>query len=686
MAEAGGGGARPAVASEPGRAEPRESDHSQAPDDPHRLAVNRPEPSASLCMVGGVAAPALRPLGIGEILDVSLKLSWRNLGTLVRIVVFVVAPAQLLIAIVDVSAIPNYRARRLAPRLDERRQATVQVNQVWTTLAAELVALVVGFVASEFATAACFRTIAESYLGSGSGWRSSLAFAARKFRSVLWIALLGFVLSARRQPLLLHPGDLPLRLVRGRAAGPDGEGQRGSKALGRSRALVRGRWWKTAITLFVGALLVLDPLERDLGTRRRAQPLGRRGRRRAVRDHRGRGTAAAIVTTPSPPPTTRSSTSTCASARRPSTCAARLADRRRALRGWLRATRAAPTRPPSRRSGRPRPAGSRRPAAGASFRPTGDGARHRRRPVLAASARLDVGRGVRSLALGAGLPSPASRAPPQPAPTRARAQVPRSPRVPSPTPPRSARCARIGRVDGERVDLAAALEASGPALCGAAAPPRRLGPPESARPAAARLGAPRRARSSASGASAGAPSRGRSTARSAGSAASCTASARGLRPRLPLPLRLRSPAGRAPSGSSSRGGRGVRRGYVALGLGRRRARTSHRRAAARPTAPADDPRRLERAGRRGRTAAASTSGRSACASAPGLLRLALAAVIPPRTSLTNGEIARRLGSGSFRGVAADFDEVVYGGRAASSEDAARARAGWERVLEETRPR
>src|SRR5262249_39640718 len=33
------------------------------------------------------------------------------------------------------------------------------------------------------------------------------------------------------------------------------EGQRGRKALGRSRSLVRGRWWKTALTLLVAGLL-----------------------------------------------------------------------------------------------------------------------------------------------------------------------------------------------------------------------------------------------------------------------------------------------------------------------------------------------------------------------------------------------------------------------------------------------
>ena len=70
----------------------------------------------------------------------------------------------------------------------------------------------------------------------------------------------------------------------------------------------------------------------------------------------------------------------------------------------------------------------------------------------------------------------------------------------------------------------------------------------------------------------------------------------------------------------------------------------------------------------------------------GLLRLAGSEAIPPRASLTNGEIARRLGSPSFGRLALDFDEVVYGPRAAAGEDVARARDAWPRVLEESRSR
>jgi hypothetical protein len=202
-----------------------------------------------------LAAPALRPLGIGEILDVSLKLAWRNLGTLTRIVLFVVTPAQIVIAIVDISAIPNYRPS--ATFFETSNQIAPRANEVWTRAAAALVAAGIGFLASQFATGACFRSIAESYLGHASGWRASLGFAARRFHSILWVAFLGGILTILAGVFCLIPGIYLLVAFAVALPVLMSEGRRGRGALGRSRALVHGRWWKTAITLFIAFLLVV---------------------------------------------------------------------------------------------------------------------------------------------------------------------------------------------------------------------------------------------------------------------------------------------------------------------------------------------------------------------------------------------------------------------------------------------
>ena len=69
-------------------------------DAPSRVSIVR-------AMSAQASAPQLRPLGIGEILDVGIKIYSRNWLTLFKIVVFVVLPAQILVNIVEISALPS---------------------------------------------------------------------------------------------------------------------------------------------------------------------------------------------------------------------------------------------------------------------------------------------------------------------------------------------------------------------------------------------------------------------------------------------------------------------------------------------------------------------------------------------------------------------------------------------------
>ena len=66
----------------------------------------------------------------------------------------------------------------------------------------------------------------------------------------------------------------------------------------------------------------------------------------------------------------------------------------------------------------------------------------------------------------------------------------------------------------------------------------------------------------------------------------------------------------------------------------------------------------------------------------GLLRLDGAGVIELRPGLTNAAASRAVRSRRFDTLAGDFDEVVYGGRAATTGDVDEARAEWPRLLEE----
>ncbi len=64
----------------------------------------------------------------------------------------------------------------------------------------------------------------------------------------------------------------------------------------------------------------------------------------------------------------------------------------------------------------------------------------------------------------------------------------------------------------------------------------------------------------------------------------------------------------------------------------------------------------------------------------GVLRLAARRVLDDPASATTGLLVRRLRSEPFARAALSFDEVVYGRRAPTADDARLAREGWEAVL------
>lgn len=66
----------------------------------------------------------------------------------------------------------------------------------------------------------------------------------------------------------------------------------------------------------------------------------------------------------------------------------------------------------------------------------------------------------------------------------------------------------------------------------------------------------------------------------------------------------------------------------------------------------------------------------------GLLDLDRRGLLDLRPAMPTGEIARTLRSPAFDGLARAFEEVAYGGRAATAEDVAAARDGWPRVRDE----
>ena len=199
----------------------------------------------------------LYPMGIGEILDAAIKLYRRNAWTLFRIVLVVVAPVTVLANLIQVSATPS----DLSPRFGfssfatPSNNANISPRDTVTLLVGALIAVMLTWIGSLVATGATFKALAEAFLGEQPDWKRSLAFAGRRLHSLLWVSLLGAILTVLGAVACLVPGiylavsftvAVPVLLS---------EGLTGGKALGRSRALIKGRWWRTLGLIVLGGLL-----------------------------------------------------------------------------------------------------------------------------------------------------------------------------------------------------------------------------------------------------------------------------------------------------------------------------------------------------------------------------------------------------------------------------------------------
>jgi hypothetical protein len=210
--------------------------------------------------------PGLRPLGLGEILDVGIKLCLRHWRTLALCMVWLVVPVQILSALVLLSVAPD--------ALDPTRDSTALETDETDFFVAILIVYVLQGLVVAISTAACFKAVSDAYLGSVPRARRSLAFGARRLPKLIALALVlvagyaivvgaivglavvapvlaalvgvGMIVPAcwlvvslsLSTPVLLFENTGPVRAIR------------------RSVGLVKGRWWKVALTLFVGLLLV----------------------------------------------------------------------------------------------------------------------------------------------------------------------------------------------------------------------------------------------------------------------------------------------------------------------------------------------------------------------------------------------------------------------------------------------
>jgi hypothetical protein len=202
----------------------------------------------------GAAAVELRPLSIGEILDVGIKIYWRNALALFGLVIAVVFPVQILSGLVESSATPTgFSNDPFNPTIDPSTTISGQDAAVYGV--GVLVVSILGFVAAQLATGACFKAVVDAYLEETVQWKTSMLFAAKRVHSIIWVSLISTIVAGIGLIFCIVPGvwlwvswvvAIPVLLT---------EGLKGTRALGRSRELVSGRWWPTFAVAALAALL-----------------------------------------------------------------------------------------------------------------------------------------------------------------------------------------------------------------------------------------------------------------------------------------------------------------------------------------------------------------------------------------------------------------------------------------------
>ena len=214
-----------------------------------------------------MAATELRPLRIGEVLDATFKVYRRNALTLWKIVTLVVVPVNILGALVMISVVPESFIDGTV-EIDPNTGAIVR-DDLWALLAGALIVGLISAVTLLAATAACLKVVSDTYMGEKSSARSSLAFAGRRLHSLVWvgflmlfflalIALVAVLAAVFVGPLVFFFFIPMVWLYISWSFAPAAflvEGVKGRAALGRSFALVKGRWWPVFWTIVLGTFI-----------------------------------------------------------------------------------------------------------------------------------------------------------------------------------------------------------------------------------------------------------------------------------------------------------------------------------------------------------------------------------------------------------------------------------------------
>ncbi|HEX2924327.1 MAG TPA: hypothetical protein VHS28_09900 [Chloroflexota bacterium] len=186
----------------------------------------------------GQASPRLRPMGIGDILDEVIRQYRRNFRLLIGIGLW---PFVLLAVVETVSNLAQLLSR-----------------DSWLTIGMNLLQVLVMFVVYSLVFMAVTFAASSAYLGESRTRSEAWHLGLRRFWASVGLSLLAFLLVFLMAitiigiPVAIYFGvcwTLSIQAMLFQGLGP-------WPAMRRSRALVRGSWWRTALILFLLSVMV----------------------------------------------------------------------------------------------------------------------------------------------------------------------------------------------------------------------------------------------------------------------------------------------------------------------------------------------------------------------------------------------------------------------------------------------
>ena len=144
--------------------------------------------------------PMLRPLGIGETLDVAIKIYMAECRDALS--------ARAARRGAGAARLGAVSRRRVTPTGDIFNAETGEFrnDDIWTFVAGTGVVTVLTLIAATLALGLCFKAIVDAYLGGTADWRVALSFVTRRLHSIIWVTFLGGLIAVIGFIFCIVPG------------------------------------------------------------------------------------------------------------------------------------------------------------------------------------------------------------------------------------------------------------------------------------------------------------------------------------------------------------------------------------------------------------------------------------------------------------------------------------------------